>query len=189
LKQVGAWLRDLFEQGLVSEPWDKMYDPDELTLPAVTEGEHKKNPPHFKMTQMENPDSSIFQEKDGSGCHGCQSHLRDEKTNYRNHPYGELFDLESDPNEINNLWDSPEHAAVKSELLLKFLHDTPKWGWSSFGCPESPTREGSPCLFGNEQTVALSEFVVGDRLDARGSFAKTLNVIPAHPAKSVLSGL
>lgn len=257
---------------LVSEPWDTMYDPDKLTLPAGTEGEHDNNPPHFAMTQTENPDFSIFKEKDGNGCHGCHSHLRDDAqkrkemavyygmvslmdkyigrildklddlgltentlvvfttdhghflgqhglvakgpfhyedmikvpfiakcpgeikagsrrdtlqslvdlaptflsyadidiprtmtgldqkcvwngdeskardqiivenhhqpttlhlntmvtnrykiTIYRNHSYGELFDLEEDPGEINNLWDSQKHASIKSKLLLRFL--------------------------------------------------------------------
>ena len=36
--------------------------------------------------------------------------------------YGELYDLEADPGEIVNLWDSREHAALKSELLLEFLY-------------------------------------------------------------------
>jgi len=32
-------------------------------------------------------------------------------------PWGQLFDLKSDPREVNNLWDSPEHQAKKQELL------------------------------------------------------------------------
>jgi arylsulfatase A-like enzyme len=43
-------------------------------------------------------------------------------TVYYNHPYGELFDLQSDPGETNNLWADPAHAALKSDLLLKLLH-------------------------------------------------------------------
>ena len=31
--------------------------------------------------------------------------------------WGQLFDLETDPKETHNLWDSPQHAAQKSELL------------------------------------------------------------------------
>jgi len=41
-------------------------------------------------------------------------------TVYYNQTYGEMFDLEEDPNELVNLWDSPAHAALKSELLLKY---------------------------------------------------------------------
>lgn len=32
---------------------------------------------------------------------------------------GQLFDLETDPNEHHNLWDSPDHAAIKNRLLLE----------------------------------------------------------------------
>jgi len=43
-------------------------------------------------------------------------------TVYYNQPYGELFDLETDPGEINNLWDDAEHAALKNELIQKLLY-------------------------------------------------------------------
>jgi arylsulfatase A-like enzyme len=32
---------------------------------------------------------------------------------------GELYDLEADPEEFVSLWDSPEHQAVKTDLLVK----------------------------------------------------------------------
>lgn len=62
---------------LVPKPWDKMYDPDEITVPEMKEGEHAKNPPHFQLTQEKNPDFSGYREKDGSHCHGFRSHLHD----------------------------------------------------------------------------------------------------------------
>ena len=34
-------------------------------------------------------------------------------------PYGQLFDLHNDPREVNNLWDSPETATVKQQLLAE----------------------------------------------------------------------
>lgn len=43
-------------------------------------------------------------------------------TIYMNQSYGELFDLESDPKELVNLWDKPDSQILKSELLLKMLH-------------------------------------------------------------------
>ena len=61
---------------LVPEPWDTMYDPDSLTVPSVTEGEHEKNPIHFQMTQQRKPDFSEWRET-GKGIHGFRSHLRD----------------------------------------------------------------------------------------------------------------
>ena len=42
-------------------------------------------------------------------------------TVYRGHDYGELFDLEADPDERHNRWDDAAYAAVKSELLLRFV--------------------------------------------------------------------
>ena len=43
-------------------------------------------------------------------------------TAYYRHEYGELFDLETDPNETHNLWGDPGHAALKADLLLKLIH-------------------------------------------------------------------
>lgn len=37
---------------------------------------------------------------------------------YHGHLLGELYDLENDPWEFRNLWDSPEHQEIKRELLL-----------------------------------------------------------------------
>ncbi len=43
-------------------------------------------------------------------------------TVYYNQPYGELFDLQEDPGEVNNLWDDPAFQERKGALLLKMLH-------------------------------------------------------------------
>lgn len=40
-------------------------------------------------------------------------------TVYRNAECGELFDLETDPGEIKNLWEDPGHAEVKCQMLLR----------------------------------------------------------------------
>ncbi len=34
---------------------------------------------------------------------------------------GQLFDLDADPNEVNNLWDDTDHACVRSELINQIL--------------------------------------------------------------------
>ncbi|RRJ65062.1 DUF4976 domain-containing protein [Paenibacillus oralis] len=58
---------------LAPEPWDTMYDPEQLTIPSLTPGEHDRNPPHFRLTQEENPDFSHLMET-GFGIHGYRSH-------------------------------------------------------------------------------------------------------------------
>ncbi len=64
---------------LVPEPWYSMYDPEKITVPEISEGEHDKNPPHFRLTQEENPDFSSYKETGGNGIHGGSSHLHDKK--------------------------------------------------------------------------------------------------------------
>ncbi|SDT30902.1 Arylsulfatase A [Paenibacillaceae bacterium GAS479] len=58
---------------LVPEPWDSMYDPDQLTIPTMVPGEHDRNPPHFAKTQEDKPDFSDLAET-GKGIHGYRSH-------------------------------------------------------------------------------------------------------------------
>ena len=62
---------------LAPEPWDTMYDPNEITVPSVKPGEHENNPPQLQLTQRPDPDFSAWQEANGSGCHGFHSHLHD----------------------------------------------------------------------------------------------------------------
>lgn len=38
---------------------------------------------------------------------------------YQGHDIGEIYNLEDDPNEFNNLWFSKEHSSLKAELLHK----------------------------------------------------------------------
>ena len=42
-------------------------------------------------------------------------------TVYYQRDYGELFDLQEDPEELNNLWDDSAHQALKAELTRKLL--------------------------------------------------------------------
>ena len=42
-------------------------------------------------------------------------------TVYRGQPYGELFDLQDDPEERRNLWDDPAQVEVKTQVMHRFL--------------------------------------------------------------------
>ena len=42
-------------------------------------------------------------------------------TAYSGQPYGELFDLQEDPQEVWNLWDNPDYRSIRDELRLELL--------------------------------------------------------------------
>ncbi len=43
---------------------------------------------------------------------------------YHGHEKGELFDMEKDPEEYTNLWDSPKHQKIKFELMKRSFDQT-----------------------------------------------------------------
>jgi arylsulfatase len=45
--------------------------------------------------------------------------LRWKLITYHGLDYGELYDLDNDPHEFNNLWDAPAYSGVKTDLLIK----------------------------------------------------------------------
>ncbi|MCM3783814.1 sulfatase-like hydrolase/transferase [Neobacillus mesonae] len=57
--------------------------------------------------------------------------VRYKLTVYYRQAYGELFDLQADPAELNNLWDDPNYAKLKTELLLKYA-------WAELGKEAMP---------------------------------------------------
>ncbi|UQZ86922.1 Arylsulfatase [Paenibacillus konkukensis] len=52
-------------------------------------------------------------------------------TVYYNQTYGELFDLETDPEERHNLWDEPSCKELKAELMLRYI-------WAELGKEPMP---------------------------------------------------
>ncbi|MCC6169290.1 MAG: sulfatase-like hydrolase/transferase, partial [Caldilineaceae bacterium] len=43
---------------------------------------------------------------------------------YHGHSLGELYDLQNDPHEFTNLWDDPDFAALKCDLLQRSFDDS-----------------------------------------------------------------
>jgi arylsulfatase A-like enzyme len=42
---------------------------------------------------------------------------------YHRNNLGELFDLEKDPHEFENLWDDPAATGIKNQLILESFND------------------------------------------------------------------
>ena len=63
------------------------------------------------------------QAKDGILTHAdFMTMVRNEKwklVHFLDEPYGQLFNLENDPQELNNLWDDGESAEAKQALLAE----------------------------------------------------------------------
>lgn len=61
----------------VPDEWVDLYQPEKLTLPKVTPGEHDTNVDLIQMTQQKDADYSSY-EKSGYGLHGVHCHVKEE---------------------------------------------------------------------------------------------------------------
>ncbi len=107
---------------LVPEPWDKMYDPANLTVPQGKPGEHERNPPHFGMTQTEHPDFSTYQEAEGNGMHGFSSHRHDREALARDIAiyYGMMSFTDK---YIGSILDKLEDLGIAQNTIVIFTSD------------------------------------------------------------------
>ena len=107
---------------LVPEPWDKMYDPDQLTVSEGREGEHARNPPHFQLTQQVKPDFTPWREPGGNGMHGFGSHLKSREEKLKNLAiyYGMISLMDK---YIGKILDKLEELGLTAETLIVFTTD------------------------------------------------------------------
>jgi uncharacterized sulfatase len=107
---------------LVPEPWASMYDPEKLTVPALTPGEHEANPEHFRKALTETPDFSNWNEPGGHAMHGCQSHLISREEERRNLAiyYGMVSCLD---HYIGKILDHLEATGAAENTLIVFTTD------------------------------------------------------------------
>lgn len=106
---------------LVPEPWDTMYDPDELSLPEGVDGEHEKNPPHFRKTQEDEPDFSEYRES-GQGIHGFHSHKLPEYKARKNKAvyYGMISLMDK---YIGKILDQLDELGLADDTIVVFTTD------------------------------------------------------------------
>lgn len=105
---------------LVPEPWDEMYDPVEVPYPKHTPGEFDDMPPHFALTQQEDPDFSAYHET--FGAHGFHSHLVDEELMRKNIAvyYGMVSLMDK---HIGRMLDALDRLGLADETLVLFTTD------------------------------------------------------------------
>lgn len=106
---------------LVPEPWDTMYDPEDMEPGELTPGELKKMPPQVGMTQDENADWSIYEES-GFANHGHHYHLKDEKLLKKNMAvyYGMVSFMDE---QIGRILDKLDELGQTDNTLIIFTTD------------------------------------------------------------------
>jgi len=50
---------------------------------------------------------------------------------YANASWGELYDLDADPHELNNLWEDAGHHALRGELMTDLVRQMTRHGDTS----------------------------------------------------------
>lgn len=95
-----------------------------ISLRPLITGDQDKNTPVRESVRCEYFDALAPKFTQGNGTFATM--YRDERYKlvvYHSLGLGELFDLSSDPHEHHNLWDLPEHAALKASLILKSFNE------------------------------------------------------------------
>ncbi len=108
---------------LVPEPWDTMYDPEKITVPAMLDDEDfSKMPPHHQKTQEEKPDFSEYHPENGFGCHGFSSHLHDRKKMAKEIAvyYGMVSMMDK---YIGKILDKLDELGLRKDTLVVFTTD------------------------------------------------------------------
>ena len=108
---------------LVPEPWASMYDPKTLTVPCGREGEHDRNPHHFRETQKAQPDFQRYKDPQndfwihGFGCH---LHDREELAKQVAIYYGMISMMD---HYIGKILDRLESLGLQDRTLVVFTSD------------------------------------------------------------------
>jgi arylsulfatase A-like enzyme len=106
---------------LVSSPWDTMYDPADMEPGRLVPNEHDRNPPHFGLTQQQNPDFSGYQETEFPN-HGLNSHLSREERLRKNMAvyYGMVSFMDQ---QIGRILNSLDQLGLAENTLVVFTTD------------------------------------------------------------------
>jgi arylsulfatase A-like enzyme len=123
-KPFMAWasFHDPHPPYLVPEPWASMYNPDDIQLDeGLIEGELKRLPAHFQLTQEPKPDYSPWNES-GYPNHGFHSHLTDRDQARKDIAvyYGMISFMDQ---QIGRMLDALERMGIADNTIVVFSTD------------------------------------------------------------------
>ena len=106
---------------LVPRPWDSLYRPADMQPGRLMDDEHTRNPPHFGLTQQQNPDFSTVFGTD-QAVHGAFSHLCDEDRLRRDMAcyYGMVSFMDR---EIGRILETLDKHGLAEDTLVVFSTD------------------------------------------------------------------
>ena len=106
---------------LVPQPWDKMYDPNDMVVGKYTEGEFDAMPPHFAQTRQKRPDFSMFEES-GFANHGFMCHVAGDEWMRKNIAvyYGMISFMDQ---QIGRILDELDRLGMAKNTIVVFTTD------------------------------------------------------------------
>ncbi len=108
---------------LCPEPWASMYSPADMVPGTLTEGEHEKNPIHFRKTQEDDPDFwRQMQEEEGFHIHGGHNQVQDAEEIKKDMAvyYGMVSFMDQ---EIARILDAIDRLSLADDTLVIFTSD------------------------------------------------------------------
>ncbi len=118
---VWASFHDPHPPYIVSEPWASMYDPADMKPGSMAEGEHDRNPIHFRKTQEHDP--RFWKEaRQGEAIHGGNCQLRDPEELKKDMAvyYGMVSFMDR---EIGRILESLDRLGLTEDTLVVFTTD------------------------------------------------------------------
>ena len=106
---------------IVPEPWASMYDPADMQPGHLVEGEHDRNPEHFRKTQEADNDWWTAARK-GEAIHGGHSHLHDDEELKKDMAcyYGMVSFMDQ---QIGHILEALDRLGLAEDTLVVFTTD------------------------------------------------------------------
>jgi arylsulfatase A-like enzyme len=107
---------------LVSEPWASMYRAEDMVPGRLVEGEHEKNPRHFRLTQEKIAPKDFAATFGDTMVHGAHSHLHDQEDLKKKMAvyYGMTSFMDK---EIGRILDTLDRLGLAENTLVVFTTD------------------------------------------------------------------